>query len=103
MWTVSVKAGQSELNEARVTNEQTKERAHHVTFLNLYIDKFYTVGSLLRLPASGSRLRILHHLEIEQNIPSKCAKTSNMRYDETCVMTSHAHHSERGYVIKALF
>ena len=38
MWTVSVKAGQSELNEAMVTNEQTKERTHHVTFLNLYID-----------------------------------------------------------------
>ena len=28
MWTVSVKAGQSELNEARVTNEQTKERTN---------------------------------------------------------------------------
>ena len=28
LWTVSVKAGQSELNEARVTNEQTKERTN---------------------------------------------------------------------------
>ena len=40
-WTVSVKAGQSELNEARVINEQRhkqrQERTHHVTFLNLYI------------------------------------------------------------------
>ena len=37
MWTVSVQAGQSELNVARVTNEQTKERTHHVTFFNLYM------------------------------------------------------------------
>ena len=39
MQTVRVKAGQSELNEARVTNEQTKERTQHMymTFLNLYI------------------------------------------------------------------
>ena len=28
MWTVSVKAGQSELNETRVINEQTKERTN---------------------------------------------------------------------------
>ena len=41
MWTVSVKAGQSELNEAMVTPEHTNARTHkdcHVTFLNLYID-----------------------------------------------------------------
>ena len=39
MWTVSVKAGQSELNEARLTNERTKkrkkERTHHVDFLKM--------------------------------------------------------------------
>ena len=28
----------SKRTEARVTNEQTKERTHHLTFLNLYID-----------------------------------------------------------------
>ena len=37
----SVTDGHSELNEAaRITNEQTKERTHHVTFLNLYIDNW---------------------------------------------------------------
>ena len=43
MCTVSVKAGQIELNEARVTNEQrnkqgNNERTHQVSFLNLYVD-----------------------------------------------------------------
>ena len=53
LWTVSVKAGQSELNEAMVTNEETnkqrKERTHHVTFLNLYID----VGYCIPMSSSG--------------------------------------------------
>ena len=44
MWTVSVKAAQSELNEsppppAVGTNKRTNERTYHqITFLNLYID-----------------------------------------------------------------
>ena len=41
MWTVSVKAGQSELKRGEGTNgqtmEQTKERTDHVDFLNLLI------------------------------------------------------------------
>ena len=38
LWTVSVKAGQSELNEASVTSELHTNEGSHVTFLNLYID-----------------------------------------------------------------
>ena len=45
MWTVSVKAGQSDLKRVQETNEgtkeQRKEQTHHVTFLNLYIDNYY--------------------------------------------------------------
>ena len=43
-WTVSVKAGQSELNEARVRPEHMNAQTpyHHATFLNLYIDFLYT-------------------------------------------------------------
>ena len=33
------------------------------------------------------------------DMPSKYATTLNVRYDETCVMTSHVHHSEQVSVI----
>ena len=42
MWTVSVNAAQSELNESDGRTYGRHERKHHVTFLNLYI-------SILRL------------------------------------------------------
>ena len=68
MWTFSVKAGQSELDEARVINEHTKERTHHETFLNLYIDSCRSVASacfhslnnrLLTRAANGCHVRLI--------------------------------------------
>ena len=73
MSTVGLKAGQSELNEARVTNDQTKERTHHVTFLNLYIDVTRNQDIFARflgeIPSCLCLLKIRAQRSILQRLP----------------------------------
>ena len=52
MWTVSVTAGQSELNEARVTNEQTQERTNTPRDLLKLIYRWHMTKTILESPAA---------------------------------------------------
>ena len=67
MWTVSVKAGQSELNEARVRSELHTNEGSHTTFLNLYRLYFCLLPSFPMFNISTLMYRVIHddHLEIK--------------------------------------
>ena len=74
MWTVSVKAGQSELNEARVTNEQTKERTNTSRDLLKYID--------MKIPVRPTD----RSLELKQYCISFYVQTLTARREAACAL-----------------